>query len=291
MPVSTNHWNGDPTTQFQRTLSSLVNSFNAEVREEVVSLIPSAPKPGNFYTLPKIHKLKSLVSKEQPNTDDLQDHEVFEITRQQRILVPGRPIVSGIGTLTEYISAYVDRFLQPLLFTIPSYIQDSTDFLNKLNAIPSLDEGVILVTMDVSALHTNIPHDEGVLACDKLMAAKGITQHTELSQLIKFILEHNNFIFNDRHYLQVKGTAMGTRMAPSYANIFMHYLEQQIITLSPCKPCFYVRYIDDIFMLWDKGEKELNNFFSLANDFHGSIKFTTQSSTDQIPFLDILVMI
>lgn len=67
---------------------------------------------------------------------------------------------------------------------------------------------------------------------------------------------------------------MGTRMAPSYANIFMYYIEEEIPRLSPHKLMFYVRFIDDIFMIWDKGLDNLQTFFNLANSFHPSIKFT-----------------
>jgi hypothetical protein len=43
----------------------------------------------------------------------------------------------------------------------------------------------------------------------------------------KFIkLFINNFTFDGNHYLQINGTAMGTKMAPSYANIFMGDLEE-----------------------------------------------------------------
>jgi hypothetical protein len=35
-----------------------------------------------------------------------------------------------------------------------------------------------------------------------------------------------NFTFNGDHYIQINGTAMGTKMAPSYANIFMGKLEK-----------------------------------------------------------------
>ena len=39
------------------------------------------------------------------------------------------------------------------------------------------------------------------------------------------ILTMNNFSFNDNHYLQIHGTAMGTKMAPSYANLFLGFFE------------------------------------------------------------------
>ena len=37
------------------------------------------------------------------------------------------------------------------------------------------------------------------------------------------VLTMNNFEFNGEHYLQVGGSAMGTRLAPSYANLFMDF--------------------------------------------------------------------
>jgi len=54
--------------------------------------------------------------------------------------------------------------------------------------------------------------------------------------LIKMILTMNNFSFNNEHYLQKHGTAMGTRIAPSYANLFMGKFEQQAIDNSFFKP-------------------------------------------------------
>ena len=62
------------------------------------------------------------------------------IIEAQRLNInpPGRPIVSGIGTLTEYVSAFVERELQPLLANIPSYIKHTTDFLNKVSRFDNL---------------------------------------------------------------------------------------------------------------------------------------------------------
>ena len=51
-------------------------------------------------------------------------------------------------------------------------------------------------------------------------------------------------------FFQKRGTAIGTRMAPAYANLFMHHLESQLLNLAPVKPYLWLRYIDDIFMIW-----------------------------------------
>jgi hypothetical protein len=39
-------------------------------------------------------------------------------------------------------------------------------------------------------------------------------------------LKKKNHTFNGDHYLQINGTAMGTKMAPSYANTFMGKFEK-----------------------------------------------------------------
>ena len=51
------------------------------------------------------------------------------------------------------------------------------------------------------------------------------------------------------HYHQIKGTAMGTRRAPSYGNLFMGHLEQKFLNFEPYKPSLWLRFIDDIFLL------------------------------------------
>ena len=45
----------------------------------------------------------------------------------------------------------------------------------------------------------------------------------------KLILTINNFVFNGINYLQKKGCAMGTKCAPSSANIFIGWFEERFI--------------------------------------------------------------
>ena len=47
--------------------------------------------------------------------------------------------------------------------------------------------------------------------------------------LAELALRNNNFEFDGSHFLQKRGTAIGTRMAPAYANLFMHHLESQLL--------------------------------------------------------------
>ena len=82
---------------------------------------------------------------------------------------------------------------------------------------------------------------------------------------------------------------MGTKMAPSYANIFMHKLEDKMLSSFPLKPSHYYLYIDDFFFIWTHGRNALELFKDHVNSFHESIKFTFEVSNHQIAFLDVLV--
>ena len=79
---------------------------------------------------------------------------------------------------------------------------------------------------------------------------------------------------------------MGTKMAPSYANIFMGKVEKLIIQSAPHKPLSWFRYINDVDMKWNKSEENLNRFFDHANNVHPTIKFTHETSRNNISFLD-----
>ena len=151
-------------------------------------LIQPDVKPGRFYILPNVHKSCN----------------------------PGRPIVSSNSHPTERISHFIDHHLQPLVHKLPSYVKHTNDFLNKLLTIGKLPSNSLLVTLDVSSLYTNIPHNEGINACDHLLRTDphNTIPTGTICDLIRMILTMNNFTFNDSHYLQIHGTAMGTKMAP-----------------------------------------------------------------------------
>ena len=110
-----------------------------------------------------------------------------------------------------------------------------------------------------------------------------------ICRLANLVLTKNYFSFNDKLYRQKQVTAMGTRMAPSYANIFMKYVETQLIDTSPKKPKIWLRFIDDIFMIWGHGRHALEDFKHLANNILPTIKFSFNSNEQEILFLDTII--
>ena len=55
----------------------------------------------------------------------------------------------------------------------------------------------------------------------------------------------------------------------------------------PTPPLFWIRYIDDVFGVWTRGEEELLRFCTFVNNLHSSIKVTLSSSPISIRFLDL----
>ena len=70
------------------------------------------------------------------------------------------------------------------------------------------------------------------------------------------------------------GTAIGTRMAPSYASLFMGKFEKEFLDSCNIQPLLWLRFLDDIFMIWNESEEQLLKFLYEINQYHETIKFT-----------------
>ena len=59
---------------------------------------------------------------------------------------------SGNESLPEPISKYIDYFIKPFLTSLPVYLQDTTDGLNKIKELNNIGTASFLVPMDVESL-------------------------------------------------------------------------------------------------------------------------------------------
>ena len=187
-------------------------------------LLRTHPRTSNLYLLPKIHKKNN----------------------------PGRPIINSIGSLTETLSAFIDEILRRYSKLAKSFVKDTSHFLHLTKNL-KVEESSQLVTVDVTALYTNIPHRDGINRVIKFIRNHGASaQEIELCEtLLPHILQKNYFQFNDKIYLQISGTAMGTRCTPNYTIIFMAEIEEDFLNSQKVRPITWLRFIDDIFMVWN----------------------------------------
>ena len=186
---------------------------------------------GRFYMLPKIH--------------------------ERLVDVPGRPVISNCGTPTEKISKFVDFHLQPIVGMLPDIIRDTTDFLCRLRDLGDIPQGAIICSMDVVGLYPHIPHDEGLNSMKCIIEEFGkdlVIGSDDLIDLARFILENDFFEFEDKIYRQKLGTAIGTKFAPSFANLSMFDFEKKLLREYHLSPWVWWRFLDDIFIIWLHGD-------------------------------------
>ena len=113
------------------------------------------------------------------------------------------------------------------------------------------------------------------------------------------IFKSNAFRFGNEYYRQITGTAMGTPMAPNYANLFMDNFEQNLLhdysQKTGLSPLVWFRFIDDIFLIWTGNKDSLDHFISFTQNYSKSrnmkskIKFEIHLSTNKVHFLDTTV--
>eukprot|EP00061_Rhincodon_typus_P004923 g23743.t1 len=85
--------------------------------------------------------------------------------------------------------------------------------------------------MDIQSLYTCITHDEEGLKALHFFRSRrpNLSASTDtLIRLVELLLTLKYLSFDSSHFLQTKGVAMGTCMGPSYACLFVGYMEQSL---------------------------------------------------------------
>ena len=175
----------------------------------------------------------------------------------------------------------MDYLLRPLVIESSSYIKDSQHLILKTleKEFPTDSK---LFSCDFEALYTNIDHEDCLNYLSEFMKDKLINSDIKIEGfriILNLILKNNYFKFEEKFYFQKKGIAMGSKVGPSIANIFVSFLERKWLVIH--KPLHYSRFIDDIFCI----VSDINDIESLKNAF-GNLKLNIVSDKI-VNFLDL----
>ena len=259
-----------------------------------------------FYCFPKIHKSEII-----KNAVKLQNSEYVEIINPADL--KGRPISGGPESPTQRLSNLVEILLKPLVPTLKTYVKDDWDFLRQLPE--KLPFQGTMYSCDITSLYTSIPTELGIEAINywlgkkRDLIAERFTNNF-ITESLKFILTNNNVLFDEHMYLQLLGTAMGTKCAPPYACLAIGHLEEtklftqeltKYFNQDECNQIIQLlkRYMDDGFIFWPE-TLNFENFETSLNSMHPSIKFTFEKAEiiyendkkiQVLNFLDIKVIL
>ena len=282
--VTKNYYQKVDPKEVDRQFAEVKSVLDEGLKENYISkkeysvLLPPKPKASKLYLLPKIHK----------------PYEGFPKCR---------PIVSGSGCNTERISWFCDNIVKEDVKKLDSYIEDTPDLLRKINVLnenESIPDGAKPIAIDIKSMYSNIPLQEGLDAFEEVLEAReDKTIPTEfVMKLVKLVMMKNIFTFNNQHWLQLLGTSMGSRVSPSWANLFYGVLEKKILQNCPqhLKQHIFLwkRFIDDMLVIFTGSWEQFEEFFEYLNSTHPTIKYDEPcyySDTNSCNFLDLKISI
>ena len=258
----------DPTPSIERKMNALLLQLKrkgAITDDQYSKLRSSAGRLPLLYGLPKVHK---------PT-------------------VPLRPIVSFVHSPTYQLSKYLARILSPLVGNSPSHVRNSYTFTQFARA-ESLQEGELLVSFDVVSLFTNVPVDLAMtVARQRLQVDGSLAERTSLSvdeimKLLELCLSATFMAFRGSMFQQTFGTAMGSPVSVTIANLVMEDVEERALATAETPPRFWKRYVDDTCTALPS--HRIDEFLNHLNSVEPSIQFTVEvESNGRLPFLDVLL--
>ncbi|EYC15824.1 hypothetical protein Y032_0035g2983 [Ancylostoma ceylanicum] len=238
----------------------------------------SHPEVPTYYSLIKTHKFDQNV--------DLSEINISTIRT--------RPIISSCGGPSDRISWLLVKLLSPLLHYVGAHIVNSEEFINAIKQC-RVPKSACYVSYDAVSLYTNINNDAAIKTLLELVNihSKEVSMCgfaiSDIEVLLEATLACNVFRFDNNFYAQRRGLAMGIRIAPLLAIIYLDHIEKASLTNGIL---LYKRYIDDVFAI-GSSSSELAATLANLNAKDENIKFTVEEPDRDgfLPFLNVKVRI
>ena len=232
-------------------------------KEEYEKIIPSGSQPGKLYGLCKAHKTG----------------------------MPLRPVVSMIRTAEYKLAKFLDEIIKPHIPSC-SMLTSTSNFLERLKTFV-FNPDDILVSFDVVSLFTNVPLVETIdIIANHIYQNKAKRPPFEKHIFKELVKKATGgiFLYRGEYYRQVDGVTMGSPLGPTLANFCLAYYENEILNKAQdnCKPALYLRYVDDIFCVFRKGQKH-EPLLQHLNSMHKNLRFTVEIGGKSLAFLDTII--
>ena len=214
-------------------------------------------------------------------------HKLDEVSFDNLSQLKGRPIIGAHSAPSSYLSIYVDGELAPYAWTGKGVLKDSKTLARELSNL-DLPSDVVLATADVISLYPQIPTPWGCRVVKKYLLKQGVPKEKAnfIHDTLLLVLTSNVFTYDDEHYIQIRGTAMGTHCAPTYATIVLIVLEQSS-KISWDDIYFFRRFIDDL-LIFGSSLLVIERFLASYSSVKEEISLTWETG-DKIDFLNFSI--
>ena len=97
--------------------------------------------------------------------------------------------------------------------------------------------------------------------------------------------------YKDELFQQIDGAAMGSPLGPTLAHFFLARMEKRIMSIASANHLLlYLRYVDDIFFVFETNESRLK-FLDILTSQHENIKLTVEYGSELMYFLDVQIKV
>lgn len=199
-----------------------------------------------------LQRSDSIHNKIQPTDTQTQLHGRFPI----RFLREDRSSQTAAVQLTEWQNL-LTVLSTPCHKNMTATSRTHTSSLKKIRII-TVPTDAFLFFMDVDSLYANIDTTLGLRAIGEIFRKyPGDRRPDEaLLSLLQINLKRNDFEFGSSCFLHIHGTAMDKKIHKIFANIYMANCEETALRKCPKLPTLYLRYLHDIFGVWEHSEED-----------------------------------
>ena len=126
------------------------------------------------------------------------------------------------------------------------------------------------------------------LQVDGSLAERTSLSVDEIMKLLELCLSATFMAFRGSMFQQTFGTAMGSPVSVTIANLVMEDVEERALATAETPPRFWKRYVDDTCTALPS--HRIDEFLNHLNSVEPSIQFTVEvESNGRLPFLDVLL--
>ncbi|BHF71356.1 hypothetical protein SprV_0401441400 [Sparganum proliferum] len=254
----------------RRTISSAELKAIRELKMDEEIVIVPADKGRATVILDR----SEYVAKAQELLNDNQSYRVVDSDPMKTLPnVPLRPIVALKGTPTYGLAKWLTKHLKKLTEGSEHTAASSTHFLEKVRGV-TIAPDEIMISFDVVSLFTSIPKDLAMRVISDLLERKyddeeKLFKRKHAIELLDYCLR-TYFTFNGHTYEQIQGTPMRSPISGYLTEAVPQELENRVF--QSYKPKFWMRYVDDTFVVLHRDAKE--DFRGELNSIFPQIQFT-----------------
>ncbi|CAF1322746.1 unnamed protein product [Adineta steineri] len=201
-------------------------------------------------------------------------------------IVQGEMLVRPIIICKDGATMNITRYLSHLLWSIFNRVYGCKTFFNGADAVHALEQYVknghlqsitFLATFNINNICTRFPHDETIKALENILNIHGSQLQDEVGeclsnvvilQLIHLVLDNQFFVYQNKLYQQIKGSASGSLLTIPLACIYMFHCQStfEMALINNKNNELFGRYRDNLFLTWNGSKDELSTLLNISDN-------------------------